>query len=107
MSTLFFSVWLLAQEGNMTTASQSSYKVTDDQQVIDEFTRTARALGLSRSAVVSVFMRRFNQVGGFPFDVRVGRHAVPIVPRRNADGVMVMPSDWDDPEDEGLYDDLG
>lgn len=91
----------------MATVTQTSYKVTDDQQVIDEFTRIARALGLSRSAAVSVFMRQFNQAGGFPFDVRVGRHTAPIVPRRNADGVMVMPNDWDDPEDEGLYDDLG
>lgn len=35
------------------------------------FTSTAAALGLTPSAAINVFVRRFNDAGGFPFDVRV------------------------------------
>ena len=37
----------------------------------ERFTRTAEALGLTPSAAVSVFVKKFNEYGGFPFDVRL------------------------------------
>lgn len=35
-----------------------------------EFTRNAEALGISPSAAVKIFVRKFNECGGFPFEVR-------------------------------------
>ena len=37
----------------------------------EQFAATASALGISPSAAVNVFVRKFNEVGGFPFDVRL------------------------------------
>ncbi len=37
----------------------------------ERFTRTADALGLTPSAAISVFVKKFNECGGFPFDVRM------------------------------------
>lgn len=37
----------------------------------ERFAATASALGISPSAAVNVFVRKFNEVGGFPFDVRL------------------------------------
>lgn len=35
------------------------------------FTNTANALGISPSAAINIFVRKFNEMGGFPFDVRL------------------------------------
>lgn len=37
----------------------------------ERFASTANALGISPSAAINIFVRKFNDVGGFPFDVRV------------------------------------
>lgn len=36
----------------------------------EEFSRTTAALGLTPSSAIKVFVRMFNECGGFPFDVR-------------------------------------
>lgn len=36
----------------------------------EEFVRTTAALGLTTSSAIKVFVRMFNECGGFPFDVR-------------------------------------
>lgn len=46
----------------------------------ERFAATASALGISPSAAVNVFVRKFNEVGGFPFDVRLPPSPSP--PRR-------------------------
>lgn len=37
----------------------------------ERFTAISGALGLTPSSAISVFVRKFNEVGGFPFDVRL------------------------------------
>lgn len=41
-----------------------------DIQLKREFDRTAEDIGLSPTAALTVFMKRFVNDGGFPFDVR-------------------------------------
>ena len=41
-----------------------------DQAEKDSFVATAEALGLSASSALRVFVKKFNEHGGFPFDVR-------------------------------------
>lgn len=36
----------------------------------EEFARATAALGLTPSSAIKVFVRMFNECGGFPFDVR-------------------------------------
>lgn len=43
-------------------------KLTADEK--RKFVETAEALGLSSSSALKVFVRKFIEVGGFPFDVR-------------------------------------
>ncbi len=37
----------------------------------ERFAATANALGISPSAAINIFVRKFNETGGFPFDVRL------------------------------------
>lgn len=42
-----------------------------DAELKREFDSTAEILGLSSTAAITVFMKRFVADGGFPFDVRI------------------------------------
>lgn len=37
----------------------------------ERFTAISTALGLTPSSAISVFVRKFNETGGFPFDVKI------------------------------------
>jgi DNA-damage-inducible protein J len=50
-----------------TTASLNTKIDSDDKKL---FVETAQNLGLSPSNAIRVFVRAFNEWGGFPFDVR-------------------------------------
>lgn len=39
----------------------------------EQFVSTANELGISPSSAINVFVRKFNECGGFPFDVRLDR----------------------------------
>lgn len=53
----------------MATAAVSlNTKISPEEKA--EFTRTAEALGLTPSAAIKIFVRMFNDCGGFPFEVR-------------------------------------
>ena len=52
----------------------------------EEFQRNAEALGLTPSAAIKIFVRMFNECGGFPFEVR--RPAAQFV-------TYVSPSEYD------------
>lgn len=51
-----------------TTMTSLSTRLSVEE--IEEFTRTTAALGLTTSSAIKVFVRMFNECGGFPFDVR-------------------------------------
>ncbi len=41
------------------------------EQDKEKFIYTTEALGLTPSAAINVFVKKFNEYGGFPFDVRL------------------------------------
>lgn len=68
----------------MATASASlNTKLDLDEK--REFTRNAEALGISPSAAIKIFVRKFNECGGFPFEVRrqdAGSSAIALPPEQ-------------------------
>ena len=77
-------------------------KLTADEK--KKFVETAEALGLSSSSALKVLIRKFNEVGGFPFDVRRAptidlNHPNLFRPKIEGDTV-VLPTSWRDDEDD-------
>ena len=77
-------------------------KLTPDEK--QKFVETSEALGLSSSSALKVLIRKFNEVGGFPFEVRRSptidfQH--PNLFRPKVEGkVVVLPASWRDDDDE-------
>ena len=75
------------------------------------FVQISENLGLTPSAALKVFVRKFNECGGFPFQVVSGSRGVRVPlsrvyePERSAEGRPILPASWDDPED-AAYDDF-
>lgn len=72
------------------------------------FVKTTESLGLTPSAAIKIFVRMFNQCGGFPFEVRT----VPLVNYHNPNilkpeilkpeirnGNVVLPASWREDDD--------
>lgn len=67
------------------------------------FVKTAEALGMTPSGAIKIFVRMFNQYGGFPFEVRT----VPLVNYDNPNifkpeirnGCVVLPASWREDDD--------
>lgn len=77
-------------------------KLTADKK--KKFVETAETLGLSSSSALKVLIRKFNEVGGFPFDVRRSPtidlgHPNLFRPKIEGDAV-VLPTSWRDDEDD-------
>lgn len=51
-----------------TTMTSLNTKLSVEEK--EEFECTTSALGLTTSSAIKVFVRMFNECGGFPFDVR-------------------------------------
>lgn len=72
------------------------------------FAENAEAIGITPSAAVKIFVRQFNEYGGFPFEVRRAprlnpKFEVPVA--KMVDGRPVMPESWlvdDEDDDESL-----
>lgn len=89
--------------------------------VDDDVKKRASALyeemGLSLSSAVNMFLKQSIRDGGMPFTPSVGRYradaayasggsvTVKKMPRNPETGRVILPSDWDDPEDD-VYDTL-
>ena len=76
-------------------------KLTADEK--KKFVETAEAIGLFSSSALKVLIRKFNEVGGFPFDVRLSLtidlgHPNLFRPKIEGDAV-VLPASWRDDED--------
>ena len=52
----------------MQSATLNSRIGAEDKEI---FIYTTEALGLTPSCAINVFVKRFNECGGFPFDVRL------------------------------------
>ena len=90
----------------MSASSLMSIKLDSEEKLL--FAQNAEAIGLTPSAAVKVFVRRFNECGGFPFDVRRAPRLNPdfdVPVAKMANGGPVMPESWaeeDDDDDEFL-----
>ncbi len=78
-----------------------SVKLDPDEKAL--FAQNAEAIGITPSAAVRIFVRSFNEYGGFPFEAcRRPRlnpdFDVPVA--RMADGRPVMPKSWAENEDD-------
>lgn len=66
--------------------------------------------GMTLSEAFNLFMRKSVEVGGLPFDVRpepsLDLSRVKVIKPDPKTGITVLPEWMDDPEDDGLYDDL-
>lgn len=77
------------------------------------FVQTAADLGMTPSSVIKVFVRKFNEYGGFPFEVRSTRRDsfssrnkdLIYQPPRTADGTAILPAEWRDEEGD-VYESL-
>lgn len=75
-----------------------------DPQEKREFVKVAESLGMSPSAAVRIFVKRFNDCKGFPFDVRL----TPTINYENpslqraviVEGKTIVPSSWRDDDDD-------
>lgn len=69
-----------------------------------EFVEIAESLGMSPSAAVRVFVRKFNACKGFPFDVcqqpSIDFSSTSILHAKMVDGKAVAPSSWREEDDE-------
>lgn len=68
------------------------------------FSETCHALGLSTSSALKVLILKFNEVGGFPFDVRRAPEIDfdhPNLFRPKVEGkTVVLPASWRDDDDD-------
>lgn len=91
------------------TNAAISAKLTPSEK--SRFVKTTEELGLSPSAAIRIFVRRFNDCGGFPFAVVTHHPTVSIDaskvlrPQAGVSGRPILPSSWNDPEDD-VYDGL-
>lgn len=82
-----------------TTSLNTKISIADKEL----FVKTAASLGLTPSAAIKIFVRSFNQCGGFPFEVRT----VPLINYDNPNllkpeirnGCVVLPASWREDDD--------
>lgn len=70
----------------------------------ERFTRTAEALGMNASTALKVFVLKFNECNGFPFDVRrdprVKYANTSILHAEMQGNRLVVPAAWRDNDDD-------
>lgn len=79
-------------------------KARSTEQVKAEATSVYARWGLSLSDAINIFLVKSIEVGGLPFEMRPEPLSYELLaakafkPEINADGVAVLPADWDDDE---------
>ncbi len=86
-------------------ADHASLNLKLSQEMKDEFTRTAEALGMPAATALKVLVTRFILEGGFPFDVRIPNPKMNwedprIIRTKYKDGKLIVPSSWRDEDDD-------
>lgn len=85
-------------------AATATLNTKVDEQEKQRFVATAESLGMNASTALKVFVRKFNECGGFPFEVR----KAPAINYANDEtlqahmenGKLVVPVGWRDDDDE-------
>ena len=95
------------QEKKMTTttARKAEIKTRTTDRVKADATDIYSRWGLSLSDAINLFLIKSIEVGGLPFNLRIEKPTYEAISAKayhaelNADGIAVLPSDWND-EDE-------
>ena len=70
----------------------------------ERFSRTAESLGMNASTALKVFVLKFNECGGFPFDVRrdprINYANNKTLHAHMEAGKLVVPAGWRDDDDD-------
>lgn len=85
----------------MSTVASLNTKIDLEDKLA--FQRNAEALGMTPSAAIKVFVKMFNQCGGFPFEVRLQPHInyeADIPMASFEDGRLIVPTSWKDDDDD-------
>lgn len=96
----------------MSNIATLNTKVSEDEKRM--FSRTAESLGMNASTALKVFVKKFNECGGFPFDVRLSNnvshpksesflHGISVVGSVSDDGHTVLPAE-EYAEEDDIYD---
>lgn len=87
------------------SANQSRFRPRVDEDEKRQFVENAEALGMNASTALKVFVRKFNECGGFPFEVRresgIDCPGQQVLHARMEDGRLVVPAAWRDLDDDG------
>lgn len=84
---------------------RAEIKTRTTDQVKEDAADIYSRWGLSLSDAINIFLIKSIEVGGLPFDLRPEKPSYAALAEKayraelNADGVVVLPADWDD-EDE-------
>lgn len=81
----------------------TSLNLKIDKGERDRFASIAKSLGMTSSSVLKVFIKAFNDAGGFPFDLRVRKvnfEDPRVLKTRVSNGVLIMPDAWRDEDDD-------
>lgn len=83
------------------------YMIADrNYEVTEDATKVYAHCGLSLNDAINAFLIKSIEVGGFPFDLRSEPSAYEAISaiacklEMNADGILVLPVEWDDDKDE-------
>lgn len=88
-----------------TTARKAEIKTRTTDRVKADATDIYSRWGLSLSDAINLFLIKSIEVGGLPFNLRIEKPTYEAIYAKayhaelNADGIAVLPSDWND-EDE-------
>lgn len=87
-----------------TVARRAEIKTRTSDEVKRGATEVYARWGLSLNDAINTFLVKSIEVGGLPFDLRPeapaydALAAVAYKPKLNAEGVVVLPAEWDDDE---------
>lgn len=83
-------------------ARRAEIKTRTSDEIKREATEVYARWGLSLNDAINTFLVKSIEVGGLPFDLRPEAPSYDAIasiahkPKLNAEGVVVLPTDWDD-----------
>lgn len=89
-----------------TASRRAEIRVHTSEAIKKKATKVYAHCDLSLNDAINTFLVKSIEVGGFPFDLRSESSvyeeisAIACKPEMNADGIVVLPADWDDDKDE-------
>lgn len=88
-----------------TRPRKAEIKTRTTDQVKEDATNVYSRWGLSLSDAINMFLIKFIEVGGLPFNLRVEKPSYEALSAKayhvelNPDGIAVLPAEWDDDDE--------